>query len=205
MLRTNFSCGVLCLFSLVIVLELQSFRVANQTPGASDLGFSLWPRGGGRGGEKHCHRTGGKLKLEKVFYGGGLVWKMGNDKKILVVKDSTSNWRWKWWRFGRLVAGRMEILMDGAFLLHHQAWSKLGSESVSWCHGMTEGHHDSRSRKSVDVSLSRLPGPWQASKPRCSMPTRLGKADLDGLGIIALSWQRTRGFVTCQVRVLKLS
>ena len=127
---------------------------------------------------------GGKL----MFYGGG-SWKMGNDVKILVVKDSTSNWRWKWWRFGRLVAGRMEILMDGAFLLHHQAWSKLGSESVS--------------RKSVDVS--RLPGPWQASKPRCSMPTRLGKADLDGLGITALNWQRTQGFVTCKVMVLKLS
>ena len=74
-------------------------------------------------------------------------WKMANDVVVLVVKDSTSNWRWKWRRLGRLVArGRMEILMDGAFLLHHQAWSKLGSESVSWCHG-----NDRRTRSQLPV------------------------------------------------------
>ena len=57
---------VVVFFSFVIVLELQSFSltiwaVANQTvpPGASNLGFSLWPRSGGRGGEKQRPCTGG--------------------------------------------------------------------------------------------------------------------------------------------------
>ena len=74
---------------------------------------------------------------------------------------------------------------------------------VSWCHGndrRTFSNH--KSPKFVDVW--QLPGPWQASKPRCSMPTRLGKADLDGLGITALSWRRAWGIVICKVRVLKL-